>query len=552
MPLLLSFLLATLGLSIWLGFQAVGAAQSHRRTAEGVLRDYAEIAVAEYSRRVQEKLDHFFRFAFDEVPRSIRRGPLPSLAGVRRDLGEALRRVGCDCESFRAGAAFFAVDLLTGDVEALPATIPEADRRRVAEMVSANWNASPGERIALLTAAPGEVSETGTALFYNASLDGSGEEGRGRAIIIIAAELAAMEELFQGWYEEELLLPEVVAGFQPNDSLLHLAVWTSDGVPVFLSPRDDPDALLARDTLPPEFGSLIVEAAVRPDAASSLVIGGLPRARLPLLLALMILTVGIGAAALVQIRREEELARLRDGFISGVSHEFRTPLTQLRMFTELLADGKLRTEEERARSIRVINREARRLTHLVENILHFSRMGRAPVLQGTTEEVVVQEAFRDLTEAFAPLAQAQECSLQIRVEPPDLLIRASRGGLHQMMANLLDNALKYGPKGQEISLEAVRKGDRVRISVEDEGPGVPPKDRTEIWDPYHRMGRDVAGEVQGSGIGLAVVAGLAAAAGGSAWAEDGKEKGARFVIELPTDGGGVRTPSSFSDPQTGG
>ena len=73
MPLLLFFLLVTLCLSLWLGFQAVDAARSHRRTAEGVLRDYAEIAVAEYNRRVQDHLDRFFREVFSEVPWRIRR-----------------------------------------------------------------------------------------------------------------------------------------------------------------------------------------------------------------------------------------------------------------------------------------------------------------------------------------------------------------------------------------------------------------------------------------------------------------------------------------------
>ena len=75
MPLLLFFLMVTLGLSLWLGFQAVGAARSHRRTAEGIIRDYADIAVSEYSRRIQNRLDRFFREVFAEVPRRIGDAP---------------------------------------------------------------------------------------------------------------------------------------------------------------------------------------------------------------------------------------------------------------------------------------------------------------------------------------------------------------------------------------------------------------------------------------------------------------------------------------------
>ena len=98
MPLLLVLLLATLGLSLWLGLQAVGAASSHRRTAEGVLQDYTEIALAEYSRRAQGNLDYLFRYAFDEVPRRIRRGDPPSPQVVRREFSDALRRLDCRCQ----------------------------------------------------------------------------------------------------------------------------------------------------------------------------------------------------------------------------------------------------------------------------------------------------------------------------------------------------------------------------------------------------------------------------------------------------------------------
>jgi signal transduction histidine kinase len=304
-----------------------------------------------------------------------------------------------------------------------------------------------------------------------------------------------------------------------------------------------PDLIVTADTLSYEFGGLVLEVGLRPDAASALVIGGLPRARLPLLLALMIMTVGVGIAAFRQIRKEEERAQGRDDFISGVSHEFRTPLTHIRMFTELLADGKLKTDEERLRSTEVINREARRLTHLVENILHFSRMGRAPGTHGTTEPIRVQDAIGDLTESFTPLVEAKDSALEIQVDPPDLTVLASRSGLHRMLANLLDNALKYGPEGQTVRIGALEREGWVRISVEDEGPGIPVGERSRIWDPYHRLERDVEGQVRGSGIGLSVVSELAEASGGTAWVEEGKEGSARFLIRLPVhEGGAVSEP----------
>jgi signal transduction histidine kinase len=205
------------------------------------------------------------------------------------------------------------------------------------------------------------------------------------------------------------------------------------------------------------------------------------------------------------------------------------------MFTELLADGKLQTDEERFRSTEVINREARRLTHLVENILHFSQMGRAPRSAGNVERIELQDLVGDLCEAFTPLVDAQGAMLEIEISPSDLEVTASRSGLHRMLANLLDNALKYGPPGQTIRIRALSRDGWVRISVEDEGPGIPVGERARVWDPYHRLERDVEGQVRGSGIGLSVVAELAQAVGGTAWVEEGRGESARFVIRIPDE-----------------
>jgi len=536
MPLLLFFLLVTLGLSLWLGFQAVVAARSHRRTAEGILRDYSEIAAWEYSRRTQERLDSFLRELFDEVPRRIRRDPPPPPGVVAGEFHSALRRVGCPCESLRAEAVFLFLDLRSGNVESLPDAVPELVRSRAAEVARRAWGAAPADRIALVAAGPSEILDVPSAVAFNVSLEADGEEGNGRAVYMLLAPLAAWEAFFGEWWRTEPLLPQVVAGAQSNDSLLHIALFAPGEYPVSPPPGEGPPALLVRDTLPARFGGLIAEVGVRPDAAGALVIGGLPRTRLPLLLALMLVTAGMGIAALVQIRKEEELARLREDFISGVSHEFRTPLTQIRMFTELMADGKLRSPDDWARSVSVINREARRLTHLVENVLHFSPMAGGAVHRSTPERVVVQEVIRDMREAFAPLVIDRGAELEVTVDPPGAVALASRGGLHQILANLLDNALKYGPRGQTIRVRGEAREGRVRIAVEDQGPGVPPIERQRIWRPYHRLQRDRDRHVTGSGIGLAVVQRIAASWGGRAWVEEGTGGGARFVLDLPAGG----------------
>jgi signal transduction histidine kinase len=527
------FLLLTVALSLWLGFQAVAAARSNRRIAAGILADYSDIAVSEYYRRTEERIDRLFRELFDEVPWRVRREPPPPDV-VARQLGRALRRSGCECEDLRNTAVFLAADLRTGTVRSVPDDLPADVAVRVRERILERWRAATDERIALFTEPAGALQEAASVVAFNISLDADRDDGSARAVYAMLVPLPAVAELFGKWYREAPLLPAAVAGDQPNDSLLHVAVLTPDGDSVFRSQPHDAGAVAGIDTLPDLYGGLILEAAVRPNAAGALIIGGLPRSRLPLLLTLMILTIGVGIAAWVQIRKEQELARLRDDFISGVSHEFRTPLTQIRMFTELMADGKLRTEEDRSRSTAVINREARRLTHLVENLLYFARMGRAPAAPGTRERVPLAESMRELVEAFAPLARDRRASLAVRVDPADATALVSRSALYQMLANLLDNALKYGSEEQTITLAAEHRNGRVRLTVEDEGPGIPLRERDRIWEPYHRLQRDVAGVEVGSGLGLSVVKQLAEAGGGSAWLEDGDAGGARFVVELPT------------------
>ena len=103
----------------------------------------------------------------------------------------------------------------------------------------------------------------------------------------------------------------------------------------------------------------------------------------------------------------------------------------------------------------------------------------------------------------------------------------------RIVVNLLDNAIKYGPHGQIVKVDVTRTEGVARLSVEDEGPGIPPGDRDRIWKPYRRLDRDVRTQVQGSGIGLSVVSELASLHGGRVWVEEADGGGARFVLELP-------------------
>lgn len=331
-----------------------------------------------------------------------------------------------------------------------------------------------------------------------------------------------------------LLPPSLVRGI-PRDSVLAVTAAAPHAGVVFRSAKGAfPSALTVADSLDERFGRMKLGVSLRSDIAPRLVVGGLPRSRLPMLGGLFVLTVGLMLAALLQLRRQQQLAQLRVDFVSGVSHELRTPLAQIRLFAELLRNGQLRSEQERDRSIGIIDEEAQRLTYLVENVLAFSRSehGRGQV---TAEPVAMDREIEAAVHAFAPLARARRAKIRSNIER-GLVARVDPRALRQIVLNLLDNAVKYGPLGQTVTVSLSGDAAAVRVAVEDRGPGVPKSEREHIWEPYYRLGRETESAVGGSGIGLAIVRELVLLHGGRAWVEDASGGGARFVVEFPRGG----------------
>jgi signal transduction histidine kinase len=338
------------------------------------------------------------------------------------------------------------------------------------------------------------------------------------------------------------LLPQSLIGRLPVDSILSISVTTLGGHEVYKSPGWAALTYSAVDTLEANFGRLVMRVSLNKDFASMLVVGGLPKSRLPLLVALFVIAAGLLMVTLIQLRRQQELARMRTEFVSGVSHELRTPLAQIRWFAELLHLGKLRSEDERARSAGIIDQEARRLTYLVENVLNFSRAEKGTNRVSLSPADLDRE-ISDVLELFAPLARARQMSVASSLAA-GAVVQLDRDALRQILLNLLDNAVKYGPAGQTITVGSELAGDRARIWVEDQGPGIPHDDRVRVWEPYVRLKRDVESATGGSGIGLSVVRELVFMHGGRTRAESAPGGGARLVIELPLMRGDADDPSA--------
>jgi signal transduction histidine kinase len=356
-------------------------------------------------------------------------------------------------------------------------------------------------------------------------------KGKPREAVGFAADLSALMPLFVDAAEHGPLIPPTLTGGVPYDSIGSVVIADAFGRDIYRSPSEFPAVSTGRDSSNTMLGRLHFEVSLRPEMASKLVIGGLPRSRLPLIAGLLFITAILVGGILYQLRREYALAALRSDFVASVSHELRTPLAQIRMFSETLRLGRVRSQEERSRSLVIIDQEARRLTHLVENLLHFSRSERQTAhIEAAPEHIA--PLIRSAVEKFEPLAAARRVTVRTVLDER-LVAVVDPGALHQMLLNLLDNAVKYGPDGQTVTITLEGWGGYLRIKVDDLGPGVPAEARERVWDRFWRLRRDRGSSVAGTGIGLAVVKELVNLHRGRVWCDEAEAGGARFVIELP-------------------
>jgi signal transduction histidine kinase len=292
---------------------------------------------------------------------------------------------------------------------------------------------------------------------------------------------------------------------------------------------ETPGLLVHRQPLSDGFGGLTLNVALLPKGMEWLAPGGLPPNRGLEFLALFALASALVASSLLLLKREEQLARTRANFVSGVSHELRTPLAQIRMFAEMLLLGRVRSESDKRRSLEIIDTEARRLSHLVENVLQIARSENGHLHVNPTN-MRIAPIIRECVESFSILGQARTIDFRMELQE-DLVAPVDSAALRQIVLNLLDNAAKYGPVGQRVVAGVALFDNAARIWVDDEGAGVPVRERERVFDPFYRI-RD-AQHATGSGIGLAVVRELVALHGGEVWIEDAPDAGARVVVQFP-------------------
>jgi two-component system phosphate regulon sensor histidine kinase PhoR len=254
--------------------------------------------------------------------------------------------------------------------------------------------------------------------------------------------------------------------------------------------------------------------------------------------------LAVVAASILAIRavlREVRLARLKSDFVSNLSHELRTPLTSLRMFVETLQEGRVRDEAEAREYLDIIAQETDRLSTLVDRVLQFAAFtrGRAPI---ELKSVPMGEILARAAELFSQRAAAAGAQVETRVEQrlPEAML--DRDAMIQVVLNLLDNAVKHGgDKGVKIRVTARAAGTRTCVEVEDDGPGVPERERELVFEEFYRGDDTPSSRVQGTGIGLALCRRIVLAHGGTLSVDESRALGgARFRVTFPDAAAGRR------------
>lgn len=240
-----------------------------------------------------------------------------------------------------------------------------------------------------------------------------------------------------------------------------------------------------------------------------------------------------GTLLLRQARRSDEEAAQKTSFVANVSHEFKTPLTTIRLYAELLEQGRVPDEARRLECLRTIGRETQRLARLVNNALDFSRLEQGKRHFGLVDLDVADELAR-LLDTHAP--RVAEAGLSLRRDFSATLpkIRCDADAFGQIMINLLDNACKYATGGGEVAVSAAaRPSGGVEVRVADRGPGVPSGQAERIFEKFHRADEALTAEKGGAGLGLSIARQLARGLGGELRCAGREGGGAEFILELP-------------------
>ena len=223
------------------------------------------------------------------------------------------------------------------------------------------------------------------------------------------------------------------------------------------------------------------------------------------------------------------IERIKDELVSAVSHEMRTPLTAMLGYTEFILEHEV-PQEQQKEYLRTIHHETERLNELIGNFLDLQRLKMRPEPLEVAR-LTVDSLLKETSDLFGAAPQKHRIVLDC---PPGLpQVVGNVGQLHQVLVNLVSNAVKYSAEGTTITLGAHREGESVIMWVRDEGIGIPADMQEKIFERFYRIDNSDRRLVGGAGLGLALVREIVSAHSGRVWTESSEGKGSTFYVQLP-------------------
>ena len=243
---------------------------------------------------------------------------------------------------------------------------------------------------------------------------------------------------------------------------------------------------------------------------------------------------GGGAVAVLRdLTETERVEKTRRDFIANVSHELRTPLTSIQGYAETLLDSSSESNHSRE-FLEVIRKNATRMSRLTEDLLTLARV-ESGEQRFDMQPVTSGELLQDAVQSFQEVARCHGIELQVE-DTARAQVSVDRDAIHQVFANLVDNALKYGASGGRIVLGARRSQSGIEFCVHDFGPGIPSEHLPRLFERFYRVDKARSRESGGTGLGLAIAKHIVLAHGGTIHAESELNHGSVFLFTLPAAG----------------
>jgi len=249
-----------------------------------------------------------------------------------------------------------------------------------------------------------------------------------------------------------------------------------------------------------------------------------------------LLRIPEGGALVVfhNISDRKRLEKIRQDFVANVSHELKTPLTSIKGYVETLLSGNFTFPKDARSFLNTILKSTNQMSNIVNDLLQLTRLQEKP-LSPNLLTINATRCFQSAWESCRPQAEGKQIALDNRLKS-FLPVKAEEDALARVFENLLQNAIRYSPEGKTITVHAEEKEKEILFAIRDEGPGIPPKHQSRIFERFYRVDKERSRQSGGTGLGLAICRNAVTGMGGRIWVESPPPAGARgsiFFFTLP-------------------